>query len=61
MVITCDKKIMLTKNIGFKKRIKSTLQVLRQFLASESPFKNMKNAFYFTLKALFGSQNYSIL
>ena len=29
------------------------LQGLRQFLATESPLKMMKNTFYFTLKALF--------
>ena len=33
--------------------LKGTLSRLRQFLATESPFKVMKNAFYFTLKALF--------
>ena len=27
--------------------------LLRQFLPTESPFKMMKNAFYFTLKAIF--------
>ena len=30
-----------------------TLLGLRQFLATESPLKMMKNAFYFMLKALF--------
>ena len=29
------------------------LSGLRQFLATESPLKMMKNAFHFTLKALF--------
>ena len=32
--------------------IKDTLSGLRQFLATESPLKMRKNAFYFTLKAL---------
>ena len=32
---------------------KGALQGLRQFLITESPLKMMKNAFYFTLKALF--------
>ena len=32
---------------------KGTLAGLRQFLATESPLKMMKNAFYFTSKALF--------
>ena len=30
-----------------------SLTGLRQFLATESPFKVMKNPFYFTSKALF--------
>ena len=34
-------------------KVKSALSGLRQFLATENPFKMMKNAFYFTLKALF--------
>ena len=33
--------------------IKGALSGLRQFLPTESPLKIMKNAFYFTLKALF--------
>ena len=33
--------------------IKGTLSGLRQFLATESPLKMMKNASYFTLKPLF--------
>ena len=33
--------------------IKGALSGLRQFLAAESPLKMMKNAFYFTSKALF--------
>ena len=32
---------------------KGALSGLRQFLATESPLKKMKNGFYFTLKALF--------
>ena len=32
---------------------KDKLSGLRQFLATGSPLKKMKNAFYFTLKALF--------
>ena len=35
------------------KYIKVALSSLRQFLAAESPFKMMKSAFYFMLKALF--------
>ena len=33
--------------------LKGALSGLRQFLITESPLKMMKNAFYFTLKALF--------
>ena len=32
---------------------KGALQGLRQFLITESPLKVTKNAFYFTLKAIF--------
>ena len=34
-------------------KLKDALSGLRQSLATESPLKMMKNAFYFTLKALF--------
>ena len=34
-------------------RFKGALEGLRQLLITESPLKMMKNAFYFTLKALF--------
>ena len=33
--------------------LKGTLSGLGQYLTNESPLKVMKNAFYFTLKALF--------
>ena len=33
--------------------IKGALSSLRRFLVTESPLKMIKNAFYFTLKALF--------
>ena len=33
--------------------VKDALSGLRQFLPNESPLKMMKNAFYFTVKALF--------
>ena len=32
--------------------LKGTLSSLRQFLATENPLQMMKNAFYFTFKAL---------
>ena len=35
------------------KIVKGALSGLRQFLATESPLKMMKNALYFTLKTLF--------
>ena len=38
-------------NISFC--VKGAVYGLRQFLTTESPLKMMKNAFYFTLKALF--------
>ena len=45
---------MNVSNINFSLSIfKGALQGLRQFLATESLLKMMKNAFYFTLKALF--------
>ena len=34
-------------------KLKGALSGLRQFWATESPLQTMKNAFYFTLKALF--------
>ena len=33
--------------------LKGALSALRRVLAAESPFKMMKNAFYFTSKAFF--------
>ena len=37
---------------GDSRRIKGVLSGQTQFLATERPLKNMKNAFYFTSKAL---------
>ena len=37
----------------FMHNVKGASSSLRQFLANESPLKVTKNAFYFTLKALF--------
>ena len=37
----------------WKEIVKGTLSGLRQILVAKSPFKMMKNAFYFTLKAIF--------
>ena len=36
-----------------QRNLKGALSGLRQFLATESPFTMMKNAFYFTSKAFF--------
>ena len=49
--------LLFLKDMGWKHTayhiIKGTLKILREILISESPLKMMKNAFYFTLKALF--------
>ena len=44
-----------------KRAFKGALSGLRQFLATESPLKMMKNAFYFTSKALFVLKIFKIL
>ena len=44
-----------------KRAFKGALSGLRQFLATESPLKMMKNAFYITLKALFVLKIFKIL
>ena len=41
--------------------IKGALYSLRQFLATESPFKMTKNTFHFTLKALFTLEKFKFL
>ena len=41
--------------------IKGALSGLRQFLAVESPLKMMKNALYFTSKALFIMKIFELL
>ena len=43
----------MVKILGFEVLFKGALSGLRQFLAAKNPLKMMKNAFYFTLKALF--------
>ena len=49
--------ILSVQESSFRKNtiqfIKGALSGLRQFLATESPLKMMKNVFYFTSKALF--------
>ena len=40
------------KKCASKHYLKGALLGLKQFLATESPLKTMKNAFYFILKAL---------
>ena len=39
--------------LPYYRRVRGALSGLRQFLATESPLKMMKNAFNFNLKALF--------
>ena len=46
-------KEVYVKNDVMTTVIKVALSGLRQYSANESPIKMMKNAFYFTLKALF--------
>ena len=41
--------------------LKGALSGMKQFLAIENPFKMMKNAFYFTSKALFFLKIFKIL
>ena len=41
--------------------IKGVLSGLRRFLATKSPLKRMKNAFYFTLKGLFVIKTFKLL
>ena len=49
-----DSKFTIAKyHISTMEIIKGTLSCLRRLLATESSLKMMKNAFYFTLKALF--------
>ena len=43
--------------ISEKVHIKGAVSGLRKFLRTESPLKMMKNAFYFTLKSSFRSQD----
>ena len=47
-----DKSKIIIKNNELND-FKGALSDLRQFLATESPLKMMKTAFYFTAKALF--------
>ena len=44
-----------------KIKLRGVLSDLRQFLATESPLKMMKNASYFTLKALFAPKIFKFL
>ena len=52
------------KDIGqvhFKISVKGALSNLRQFSATETPLKMMKNTFAFTLKALFVLKIFKVL
>ena len=45
----------------FRMRFNDALSGLRQFLVTENPLKMMKNAIYFTLKALFALKIFTFL
>ena len=47
--------------VKIQKPLKGALSGLRYFLETESPLKMMKNAFYFTLKALFVLKTFKFL
>ena len=49
----CSRFLTKIQNFRKNRNIKGTLSGLRQFLATESPLKVMKNAFLITSKALF--------
>ena len=55
MVRLCFNKVSSLESPSLLKEdfFKGTLEGLIQLLSTESPLKVMKNAFYFTLKALF--------
>ena len=55
MVRLCFDKVSSLESPSLLKEdfFKGTLEGLIQLLSTESPLKVMKNAFYFTLKALF--------
>ena len=52
-IVLFGRSLLLLSLICFSNAIKGALPRLKQFLATESPSKMMKNAFYFTSKALF--------
>ena len=51
--LTEDSQFIWVSQIFVKFLIKGALKGLRQFLSTGSPLKIMKNAIYFTIKALF--------
>ena len=46
------KVVLSVSRLYYSNSFKSACSGLKQFLATENPFKMMKKAFYFTLKAL---------
>ena len=54
VVLRMDELVVTSEDVS-KRRIcvKDALSGLRQFVANENPLKMIKNAFHFTLKALF--------
>ena len=49
----CHKYVSMQCQLDLVCHFKGSLSGFRQFLATESPLKVMKNAFYFTVRALF--------
>ena len=58
LIIDASNVSLTEKVIDFCYKVKDGLSGLRQFSATESSLKMMKNAFYFTLKALFVLKNF---
>ena len=52
--------VMTFAVLPYYRRVKGALSGLRQFLATESPLKMLKNAFYFTSEALKDSEIWSV-
>ena len=53
--------MMIFQDDTFLRNVKGALTGLRQYLATESPLKMMKNAFYFTSNALFILKKFKFL
>ena len=53
--------VILKSDICVTENVKGALSGLRQFLTPENPLKRMKNAFYFTPKAIFVLKIFKVL